>query len=75
LQLGSAAKDAMFNHITVILEPDQPGLSIDHFDRHLQHLMGLGADRQDRRIGAAAFLAKGRQHHIHDRLIVAQHAL
>ena len=75
LQLGSAAKDAMLDRLTVVFEPDQPGLGIDHFDRNLQHLMGRGADRQDWRIGPAAFFAQRRQHHIHDRLIVAQDAL
>ena len=58
----------------MVLEPHDPGLGINHLNWHLQDLVGLGADRQDRRVGLPTFLAQGGQHDVHDRLPIAQHA-
>ena len=72
LQLGAARQDRLLDPLALVLERDQPGLGVDHLDRHLQHLAARRADREDRRIGLAPFLAQRRQHHRHDRVVIAE---
>ena len=74
LQLGMAAEDRGLDILAKVMEPDDPGLRIDHRHRHLQHLPGCRRDRENRRIGLAPLLAQGGQHDVHDRAEIAQHA-
>ena len=45
-----------------VVKDDRPLLHIALQRRHLQHMAGDGADRQERRIGGAPLLAERRQH-------------
>ena len=43
-------------------------------DLGLQHQSAVRTDRKERAVGGAAFLAKGRQHDIHDGIVIRQYA-
>ena len=68
---GSTARSARPRPRSAI----SPASASTHLDRHLQHLAARRADRQHRRIGLAPLLAQRRQHHVHDRVVMAQHRL
>ena len=74
LQLGRAAGDG-HGHLVAIDRVEIGNgacvhIAVNH--RHLQHHPGFRADRQERRIGRAAFRAQRRQHDAHHRVIVRQ---
>ena len=63
LQLHVAAGDGQFGTTAGgIVEDDGPLLHMAFQRRHLQHMAGDGADRQEGRIGLAPFRAERRQH-------------
>ena len=75
LQLGAAGEDRLLDLLAGrrIDVAHQPRLRVHHLDRDLEHLAAFRADREDRRVGPAPFLAQGREHHVHDRAVSAQH--
>ena len=74
LQLAGATGHRRLHQGTVlVLVDDGAGLDVALDHRHLQHHPGLGADRQERRIGGAPLRPQGRQHHVDDGVIMAQH--
>ncbi len=64
LHLDPAAGDRNLGQGPVLVrEDDGPAVQMTLQRRRLQHPAGPGADRQEGRIGGAALLAEGRQHH------------
>ena len=73
LQLGEAGERGLGDAGAVLVgEGDGAGVRVDDFDRDLEHAAGRGRDRQHRRIGLAALLAQGRQHHAEDVVPMAE---
>ena len=70
LQLHLPARDRQGQFMPVfVVKGDGAVLGVHVLDRHVQHLAGLRADRQEAAIGLLAFLAQAGQHHPHDRVI------
>ena len=73
LKLRFAAKDRLRDKVAAIVKPYKASFGINDLHRHLKDNAGLLANRQNRRISRGAFFAQGRQHDVHDALIIAQH--